>query len=166
MRLFHKSLLPQTFFDLVINGPVWWKINPIIIITLISVGFIAYLLGSDMKLSANPLKSFYGFLRVALTFVITSLSGIGDIISQTFIEFLTGNSPLNWLHYDWWWTKYMPLPAVIAFLVGHSVPSGFDMMAAAISGIILLSIMWLHYYGKFKFIKIRDKVQGRNSAEI
>lgn len=150
------------FLDLVINGPVWWKINPIIIITLISVGVVAFLLGSDLKVSANRIKSFFGFLRVALTFVITSLSGIGDIISQTFIEFLTGNSPLNWLYYDWWWTKYMPLPAVIAFLVGHSVPSGIDMAVAAVSGIVLLTVMWLHYYGKFNFIRRK----GQSSVEI
>jgi len=149
------------FFDLVINGPVWWKINPIIIITLISVGVVAYLLGSDLKLSVNRIKSFFGFLRVALTFVITSLSGIGDVMSQTFIECLTGRSPLSWLYYDWWWTRYMPLPAVIAFLVGHGVPSGIDMAVASILGIVLLTVMWLHYYDKIRFTKIRDKVLQR-----
>jgi len=149
------------FFDLVINGPVWWKINPIIIITLISVGVVAYLLGSDLKLSVNRIKGFFGFLRVALTFVITSLSGIGDVMSQTFIECLTGKSPLSWLYYDWWWTRYMPLPAVIAFLVGHGVPSGIDMAVASILGIVLLTVMWLHYYDKIRFTKIRDKVLQR-----
>jgi len=146
------------FLDLVINGPVWWKINPIIVITLISVGVVAFLLGSDLKLFANRIKSFLAFLRVALTFVITSLSGIGDVISQTFIECLNGRSPLNWLSYDWWWTKYMPLPAVIAFLTGHGVPSGIDMATGAILGTVLLIIMWLHYYEKISFTKIRDKV--------
>jgi len=149
------------FWNLVINGPVWWKINPIIVITLISVGVVAFLLGSDLKLFANRIKSFFAFLRVVLTFVITSLSGIGDVISQTFIECLNGRSPLNWLFLDWWWTKYMPLPAGIAFLVGHGVPSGIDMAVASILGVVLLSIMWLHYYEKLSFTKIRDKVLQR-----
>jgi len=150
---------PNTdFFDLAINGPVWWKINPIIVITVISVGVVAFLIGSDLKLFANRIKSFFAFLRVALTFVIISLSGIGDVISQTFVECLNGKSPLNWLYIDWWWTKYMPLPAVIAFLMGHSVPSGIDMAVGSILGIALLMVMWLHYYEKISFTKIRDKV--------
>jgi len=149
------------FFDLVINGPVWWKINPIIVMTIISVGIVAFLLGSDLRFSANPIKSFFGFMRVVLTFVITSLSGLGDIISQTFIEFLMGRNVLGWLYYDWWWTKYMPLPAVIAFFVGHSVPSGIDMAVASVLGIVLLIAMWLHYYEKISFAKIRAKVLGQ-----
>lgn len=146
------------FLDLAINGPVWWKINPIIVITVISVGVIAFLIGSDLKLFANRIKSFYAFLRVALTFIIMSFSGIGDVISQTFIEYLNGRSPLNWLYIDWWWTKFMPLPAVLAFLTGHNVPSGIDMAIASILGIVLLMTMWLHYYGKISFTKIRAKV--------
>jgi len=149
------------FHELAINGPVWWKINPIIVITVISVGVVAFLIGSDLKLFANRIKSFFAFLRVALTFVIISLSGIGDVISQTAVECLSGNSPLHWLHIDWWWTKYMPLPAVIAFLMGHSVPSGIDMAIASILGVVLLIVMWLHYYGKISFTKIRDKVLRR-----
>jgi len=153
----------DTSFDALsgINGPVWWKINPIIGITVISVGVVAFLIGSDLKLFANRIKSFYAFLRVAFTFVIISFSGIGDVISQTVVECLNGNSPLNWLYIDWWWTKYMPLPAVIAFLMGHSVPSGIDMAIASILGIALLMTMWLHYYGKISFTKIRDKVLRR-----
>jgi len=151
------------FFDLVINGPVWWKINPVIIITIIGVGIVGFLLGSDLKLSMRPIKSFFGFLRVALTFVIISLSGLGDIISQTFIECLTGNSPVNWLYYDWWWTRFMPLPAVIAFLVGHNVPSGIDMVVGAVIGIVLLSVMWLHYYGKINLTRVRMKIQWSES---
>lgn len=145
-------------YELAINGPVWWKINPIIVITVISVGVIAFLIGSDLKLFANRIKSFYAFLRVALTFIIMSFSGIGDVISQTFIEYLNGRSPLNWLYIDWWWTKFMPLPAVLAFLTGHNVPSGIDMAIASILGIVLLMTMWLHYYGKISFTKIRAKV--------
>lgn len=144
--------------ELAINGPVWWKINPIIGITLISVGVVAFLIGSDLKLFANRIKSFFSFLRVALTFVIMSFSGIGDVISQTFIECLNGRSPLNWLYIDWWWTKYMPLPAVIAFLMGHGVPSGIDMLVGSILGVALLIVMWLHYYGKISFTKIKAKV--------
>jgi len=150
---------PSTdFFDLVINGPVWWKINPIIVITIVSVGVVAFLLGSDLKFSVAPIKSFFGFLRVILTFVIISLSGLGDIISQTFIEFFMGNNLLNWLHYEWWWTKFIPLPAVIAFLVGNHVPSGIDMVIASVIGIVLLTVMWLHYYEKISFTKIRGRI--------
>jgi hypothetical protein len=143
------------FFDLVINGPIWWKINPVIIITVISVGIISFLLGSDLKFSARPIKSFYGFLRLGLTFVIVSLSGLGDIMSQTFIECFTGRFPFGWIYYDWWWTRFMPIPALIAFLIGHSVPSGIDMALGSTIGIILLSVMWLNYYGKLKLTKIR-----------
>ena len=143
------------FFDLVINGPIWWKINPVIIITVISVGIISFLLGSDLKFSARPIKSFYGFLLLGLTFVIISLSGLGDIISQTFIECFTGRFPFGWIYYDWWWTRFMPIPALIAFLIGHSVPSGIDMALGSTIGIFLLSVMWLHYYGKLKLTKIR-----------
>jgi len=146
------------FGELAINGPVWWKINPIIGITVISVGVVAFLIGSDLKLFANRIKSFFAFLRVAFTFVIMSFSGLGDVISQTVVECLNGNSPLNWLNIDWWWTKYMPLPAVIAFLMGHGVPSGIDMAIASILGIVLLMVMWLHYYGKISFTKIRGNV--------
>src|SRR3990170_6282050 len=64
----------KTFSDLVWNGPIWWKINPIIIITIITLGIVAFLIGSDWKFAGNPIKSFYGFLRVALTFIIISLS--------------------------------------------------------------------------------------------
>jgi len=147
---------PSTdFFDLVINGPVWWKINPVIVITIIGVGVVAFLLGSDLKFSTRPIKSFFGLARVGLTFVIVSLSGLGDIISQTFIECLTGKFPLSWLYYDWWWTRFMPIPALIAFLIGHNVPSGIDMVLGSAIGIILLSTMWLHYYGKISFAKIK-----------
>jgi len=142
------------FFDLVINGPIWWKINPVIIITVISVGIISFLLGSDLKFSARPIKSFYGFLRLGLTFVIVSLSGLGDIMSQTFIECFTGKFPFGWIYYDWWWTRFMPIPALIAFLIGHSVPSGSDMALGSAIGIILLIVMWLHYYGKLNLERI------------
>lgn len=148
------------FVDLVINGPIWWKINPLIAITLISVGIIAFLLGSDLKSSKQPIKSFFGFLRVGLTFVIVSLSGLGDIISQTFIECFIGKFPFGWLAYDWWWTRFMPIPALIAFLAGHGVPSGIDMVIASIAGLILLSIMWLHYYGKLNIEKLRISLVG------
>jgi len=50
---------------------------------------------------------------------------------------------------------------VIAFLVGHGVPSGIDMAVASILGIVLLAVMWLHYYEKLRFTKIRDKVLQR-----
>jgi hypothetical protein len=157
---------PQStdFFYLVINGPIWWKINPIIIITIISVGIIAFLLGSDLKFAMQPIKSFFGFLRVGLTFVIVSLSGLGDIMSQTFIEFFTGKFPLGWLAYDWWWTKFMPIPALIAFLIGHSVPSGGDMALGSAIGIILLIVMWLHYYGKLDLTKIRTSIMNIRSS--
>ena len=148
------------FFDLVINGPIWWKINPIIIITLITVGIVAFLLGSDGKVSIYPVKRFYAFLRVGLTFVIISLSGLGDVISQTFIECFTGKYPFNWLAIDWWWTRFMPIPALIAFLIGHSVPSGIDMATGSIIGIILLVFMWLQYYGKLNLGRIRNIVSA------
>lgn len=146
------------FFELVINGPIWWKINPIIIGTLISVGIVAFLLGSDLKFSADPVKSFFGFLRMVVTFLIVSLSGLGDIVSQTFIECFTGRFPFGWITYDWWWTRFMPIPAVVAFLTGHSVPTGVDMVLASIVGLVLLSVMWLHYYGKLDLARTRSSL--------
>jgi len=146
------------FFDLVINGPIWWKINPVIIITILSVGLVGFLLGSEKKLSAHPAKYFVGFVPVVLTFVIISLSGLGDIMAQTFAECIQGSNPLNWVTYDWWWTRFMPIPAVIAFLAGHNVPSGIDMLIASGIGIVLISVMWLSYYGKINFAKIREKI--------
>lgn len=146
------------FFYLVINGPIWWKINPLIFITLITVGIVAFVLGSDLKFSAPPIKSLYGFLRVGLTFVIVSLSGLGDIISQTFMESFKGGFPFGWLTYDWWWTRFMPVPALIAFAEGHSVPTGIDMALGSITGLILLSLMWLHYYGKLDLARIRTSL--------
>jgi hypothetical protein len=151
------------FYDLVINGPIWWKINPIVFGTLISVGIVAFLLGGDFKVSGNFAKSFFGFLRMVLTFFTVSLSGLGDIISQTFIECFIGNFPFSWLGYDWWWTRFMPIPAVIAILVGHSVPSGMDMLFGSIVGMIAISVVWLHYYGKLSFQRIR---YGLGSASI
>jgi hypothetical protein len=152
------------FFDLVINGPIWWKINPVIIITVMSVGIIAFLLGSDLKFSMQPIKSFYGFLRLGLTFIIVSLSGLGDIISQTFIECFTGRFAFGWIYYDWWWTRFMPIPALIAFLVGHSIPTGVDMALGSAIGIILVGVMWLHYFGKLKLIKISNTIMSWRSS--
>lgn len=152
------------FFDLVINGPIWWKINPVIIITVMSVGIIAFLLGSDLKFSMQPIKSFYGFLRLGLTFVVVSLSGLGDIISQTFIECFTGRFAFGWIYYDWWWTRFMPIPAFIAFLVGHSVPTGIDMALGSAIGIILVGVMWLHYFGKLRFTKIGTAIMSWRSS--
>jgi hypothetical protein len=148
----------KTFSDLVWNGPIWWKINPIIIITTITLGIVAFLIGSDWKFAGNPMKSFFGFLRVALTFVIMSLSGLGDIISQTFIECLYGNFPLTWLYREWYWTKFMPLPAVLAFLGGHEVPSGIDMALASALGVVLIILMWLHYYDKLNFMQMKTRI--------
>ena len=153
------------FFDLVINGPIWWKINPIVFGTLISVGIVAFLLGSDLKVSGNFTKSFFGFFRMVMTFLTVSFSGLGDIISQTFIECFTGSFPFSWLSYDWWWTRFMPIPAIVAIIMGHSVPSGIDMALGSIVGLVLLSVMWLHYYGKLNLQRIRHglaSIKGSN----
>ena len=149
----------KSFSDLVLYGPIWWKINPIIVITTITLGIVAFLIGSDWKFAGNPMKSFFSFLRVALTFIIMSLSGLGDIISQTFIEILSGHFPLNWLYIEWYWTKFMPLPAVLAFLGGHEVPSGIDMGVASALGMVLITVMWLHYYDKLNFLQMKTRMQ-------
>jgi len=137
--------------ELVFNGPVWWKINPIIIIIIISVGVIAFLLGSDVGSSTRPSRQLFELIPVFLTFVTISLSGLGDVISQTAIECMKGNNPFNWLHYEWWWTRFMPIPAMIAFLAGHRVPSGTDMVIGSVVGIFILSVMWLCYYRPLNF---------------
>lgn len=142
------------FMNLAINGPVWWRINPIIMSVIISVGIIAYLIGSNKRLSAHSVNDFSGVARVILTFVLISFSGLGDLMAQTVVEYLTGNSPFYWVTREWWWTKFMPFPAVVSFLAGHSVPWGSDMIVASIIGIIILSVMWLQYYEKISFTRI------------
>ena len=141
------------FLDLAINGPVWWRINTVIMSTIIGVGIIAYLIGSDKKLSALSLHEFFGLARVILTFVLISFSGLGDLMAQTFVECLTGNSPFYWVYREWWWTRFMPFPAIVTFLAGRSIPLGIDMIVASIIGIIILSVMWLQYYEKIGFTK-------------
>jgi len=142
------------FMDLAINGPVWWRINTVIMWTIKSVGIIAYLIGSDKKLSERSLNDFFGIARVLLTFFVISFSGLGDLMAQTAVECLTGNSPFYWVNREWWWTRFMPIPAIVSFLAGRSVPLGSDMIVASIIGIILLSVMWLQYYGKISFRRI------------
>lgn len=146
------------FFALVVSGPVWWKIYPIIGITIKGVAIIGFLLGSDKKLSERSAKYFVGFVPVILTFVIINFSGLGDIMAQTFAEILQGNNPLNWLTLEWWWTRFMPGPAVISFLMGHDVPLGIDMAIASIIGVVIIVVMWLLYYEKINFAKIREKI--------
>jgi len=142
------------FIDLAINGPVWWRINTVIMSTIISVGILAYLIGSDKKLSTRSFNDFFGFARVILTFVLISFSGLGDLMAQTFVECLTGNSPFYWVYREWWWTRFMPFPAIVSFLAGRSVPLGSDMIVASIIGIIILSVMWLQFYEKIVFTRI------------
>ncbi len=79
-------------------------------------------------------------------------------MAQTFVEILQGNSPLNWLTLEWWWTQYMLGPAVISFLTGHDVPLGTDMAIASVIGIVIIIVMWLWYYEKINFAKIREKI--------
>lgn len=142
------------FYDLVIHGPVWWKINPIIIMTIIGVGLTAFFLGNNTKFSKPDLKSTLGYVPLILTFVTISLSGLGDVMSQTFIELFRGSNPTGWIHYEWWWTRFMPAPALVAALAGHNIPTGIDMLVGSTIGIVILCIMWLYYYEKISFAKI------------
>jgi len=151
------------FSDLVIHGPVWWKINPVILITIIGVGVIAFLLGSDIGTSIRPSRELLELAPVFLTFVIISFSGLGDVISQTFIEYMKGNDPFNWLHYEWWWTRFMPVPALVAFLAGHNVPLGTDMAIGSVVGIVALSVMWLYYYRPLNFRAHIEMWKKRNA---
>lgn len=149
--------------ELVFNGPVWWKINPVIIITIISVGVIAFLLGTDIGTSIRPSRELIQLVPVFLTFVIISFSGLGDVISQTCIEYMKGNNPFNWLHYEWWWTRFMPIPALIAFLAGHSVPLGTDMVIGSVVGVVILGAMWFYYYKPLNFrARIGEMLKKRN----
>jgi len=145
------------FVDLVVNGPLWWRINPVIVTTIISVAIIGYLIGGDKKLSERPISDFFGLGRVIITFVLISVSGLGDLMAQTFVEILTGNAPFYWLYREWWWTRFMPFPAVVTFLMGRNAPLGTDMLMASIIGIIILIIIWLQYYEKLAFTKIRKQ---------
>ena len=132
---------------LVLDGPLWWKLNPIILLTIIAVGVTAFLLGNDVKLSRAALKKqLLQLAPVFLTFAAISFSGLGDVMSHTFIDLLSGNSLLNWLNISWWWTMYIPVPAVIAFLGGHKIPTGPDMAIGAVIGILMIVALWLYYY--------------------
>ena len=146
---------PSYDFDyLVVYGPVWWKINPIIIITVIGVGLTAFFLGNNTKFSKPNSKSMLGYVPLILTFVTISLSGLGDIMSQTFIELFRGNSLIGWIYYEWWWTRFMPVPALVAALAGHNIPTGIDMLIGSTIGIVIICTMWLSYYEKISFTKI------------
>jgi hypothetical protein len=134
------------FTELVIEGPIWWKINPILFMVLISVGVFAFILGNDTERDIKRPKEWRAFLPLVFTFIIISASGLGDAISQSFIEILSGNSPLYWLARDWWWTKFLPLPFVVSTLRLHAVPTGLDMLICSVIGIFLLGLMWLRYY--------------------
>lgn len=136
----------EDFTALVIEGPIWWKINPILFTVLISVGVFAFILGNDTERDVKQPKEWRAFLPLVFTFLIISASGLGDAMSQTFIEILSGNSPFYWLIRDWWWTKFLPLPFVVSTLRLHAVPTGLDMLICSVIGIFLLGLMWLRYY--------------------
>lgn len=141
------------FYYLVVYGPVWWKINPIILITIIGVGLTAFFLGNNTKFSKPNLRSMLQYIPLILTFVTISLSGLGDVMSQTFIELFRGNNPTGWIYYEWWWTMYMPVPALVAALAGRNIPTGIDMIIGSTIGIVIICIVWLYYYEKFSFTK-------------
>jgi len=146
----------EDFHELVIEGPIWWKINPILFMVLISVGVFAFVLGNDTERDVKQPKEWRAFLPLVFTFLIISASGLGDAISQSFIEILSGNSPLYWLTRDWWWTKFLPLPFVVSTLLLHPVPTGLDMLICSVIGIFGLGLMWLRYYdvGVFQKLKV------------
>jgi len=134
------------FTKLVMEGPIWWKINPILFMVLISVGVFAFILGNDTERDVKQPKEWRAFLPLVFTFLIISASGLGDAMSQSFIEILSGNNPFYWLIRDWWWTKFLPLPFVVSTLRLHPVPTGLDMLICSVIGIFLLGLMWLRYY--------------------
>lgn len=136
----------EDLYELVIGGSIWWKINPILFMVLISVGVFAFVLGNDTERDVKRPKEWRAFLPLVFTFLIISASGLGDAISQSFIEILRGNSPLYWLARDWWWTKALPLPFVVSTLRLHSVPTGLDMLICSVIGIFGVGLMWLRYY--------------------
>jgi len=136
----------EGFHELVIEGPIWWKINPILFMVLISVGVFAFILGNDTERDVKQPKEWRAFLPLVFNFLIISASGLGDAISQSFIEILSGNSPLYWLTRDWWWTKFLPLPFVVSTLRLHPVPTGLDMLICSVIGVFFLGLMWLRYY--------------------
>lgn len=146
-------VIPETpsddFHDLVISGPVWWKINPILFITLISVGILGFIIGNDTERDVKQPKEWRAFLPLVFTFLIISASGLGDVMSQSFIEVLSGNNPLHWIGRNWWWTKFLPLPFLMSTLFMHNVPTGLDMLFSSLIGIVLLCLMWLKYYEIF-----------------
>lgn len=145
-----KELESTDFSYLVLYGPIWWKINTTVFIVLISVGIISYLLGADLIKWSMRNVYIVDFLIIILTFFTISASGLGDITSQSFIEILRGNNVFAWIKYEWWWTKYMPLPFAISSLAGHDVPLGVDMAASSLIGIVIVFSMWLYYYKRYE----------------
>lgn len=134
------------FHNLVMSGPIWWKINPILFITLIAVGILAFVIGNDTERDVKQPKEWRAFLPLVFTFLIVSASGLGDVISQTFIEVLSGNNPLHWVGRNWWWTKFLPLPFAVSISLSHPVPTGLDMLVCSVIGIFSMGIIWLKYY--------------------
>jgi len=152
-----KEVPSTNFTDLVLYGPVWWKINAVISALIIAIGIISYLLGT-VKTRSIYKPHYFDIIVVIFTFLIISASGLGDAISQTFIEILRGNTPGNWIVYEWWWTKYIPLPLLLTLLSGLVYPTGVTMLVSSAIGVILLVFLWYYYFKIYEF-------KGRRSKE-
>ena len=141
---------PATGFkDLVLSGPIWWKINSSIQTLIIFVGIVSYLLGASISKRSIRFH-FTDILLVIFTFLIISASGFGDIIAQSFIEILRGNNPFFWIGHEWWWTTYLPLPWLLTVVSGLVYPTGMTMLVGSVIGIALLVSMWAYYLKFYK----------------
>jgi len=157
-------ILPETpsddFYDLVVNGPIWWKINPMIIFMVIAVGIASFVIGNETERDIKHPRELKAFTPLILTFVFISISGLGDLMSQTIIEVLCHRQPFSWINYGWWWTKFVSFPFIISSLFMHDVPTGLDMIISSAIGIVLLVLVWLIYFNKFKLKYFNSETGG------
>lgn len=155
--IFFYAFIDATLFGIVIpenEAPTYWIPVSIIMFTLT---FAVTLTPVFWKRSIRQTlqEDSAGIALLLVTPVIILSSGFLDLISASVIEYIRGNSPLNWLNYpNWWWMDPYPLggwafPWSIAWLVsiisGHEHTLTVDMFIGSVAGGVVTLSMWAIY---------------------
>jgi len=155
--MFFYAFIDATLFGAVIpesEAPSYWI--PVSIIMFV-LTFAVTLTPVFWKRSITQtlLENRFGITLLLLTPVIILSSGFLDLISASVIEYIRGNSPLNWLNYpNWWWMDPYPLggwslPWSLAWLVslvsGHGHTLTVDMFIGSVAGALVVLSMWTIY---------------------